>query len=477
MPTAPHHACIQWAGQRYPCGGGVVGVGQRGDQGRQPRGAELLQGIPLQHHGHAPGVPALQVLHLSYERQSRLHEQPSFTSKQKQQRVGSGLTPVRRKRRVDGTSLKLLKRTVQAIGSAEQILGQPIVDEEVPMISRYAILRKSCMRSKRFFWTCESDRKLLMAYIRVRAVLGARYYRVPWKSLSDLPAPPHTCLRRMTLLLKTNGKIRGAVMCLCNLLGERYVRYLEKERRLKRRRLFPQISNRSQENSLDSNCEQFNWDDFEVLEIKSALNEVLELIQTEKIDQAKRIGPVNQKTLTMIMMSQRTQYVHRNCQIIRLYEVKPKRVQFQKADSVILKNHADIQMQKVKTWKSSANLKKKSLRITEIRLLKEAYGNHWLLRNPIRVEVKTEAKYTSKVAGRHELGPSITPLGLRLEYMICEASKKSSQVVDFLVHNSGKKIMVYFATCACVDYWAVVLPLINSLKGSPIIASHGKMKQ
>lgn len=35
----------------------------------------------------------------------------------------------------------------------------------------------------------------------------------------------------------------------------------------------------------------------------------------------------------------------------------------------------------------------------------------------------------------------------------------------------------YFATCACVDYWAVVLPLINSLKGSPIIAYHGKMKQ
>ncbi|ONM27069.1 Transcription factor bHLH3 [Zea mays] len=101
--------------------------------------------------------------------------------------------------------------------------------------------------------------------------------------------------------------------------------------------------------------------------------------------------------------------------IIRLYEVKPKRVQFQKADSVILKNHADIQMQKVKTWKSSANLKKKSLRITEIRLLKEAYGNHWLLRNPIRVEVKTEAKSTSKVAGQQELGPSITPLGLRLE--------------------------------------------------------------
>jgi len=37
------------------------------------------------------------------------------------------------------------------------------------------------------------------------------------------------------------------------------------------------------------------------------------------------------------------------------------------------------------------------------------------LRNPMRVEVKTEAKLTSKDAGQQELGPSKTPLGLRLE--------------------------------------------------------------
>ncbi|XP_062182420.1 DEAD-box ATP-dependent RNA helicase 18 [Phragmites australis] len=99
------------------------------------------------------------------------------------------------------------------------------------------------------------------------------------------------------------------------------------------------------------------------------------------------------------------------------------------------------------------------------------------LRNPVRVEVKTEAKPMSKDDGQQELGPSKTPLGLRLEYMICEASKKSSQLVDFLVQNSGKKIMVYFATCACVDYWAVILPHLNSLKGYSIIPYHGKMKQ
>lgn len=99
------------------------------------------------------------------------------------------------------------------------------------------------------------------------------------------------------------------------------------------------------------------------------------------------------------------------------------------------------------------------------------------LRNPVRVQVKTEVKPSSKDAVQQDLGLSKTPLGLRLEYMICEASKKSSQLVDFLVRNTGKKIMVYFATCACVDYWAVVLPMLNLLKGSPIIPYHGKMKQ
>lgn len=35
----------------------------------------------------------------------------------------------------------------------------------------------------------------------------------------------------------------------------------------------------------------------------------------------------------------------------------------------------------------------------------------------------------------------------------------------------------YFMTCACVDYWGVVLPQIKALKGSKIIPLHGKMKQ
>ena len=134
-----------------------------------------------------------------------------------------------------------------------------------------------------------------MIYIRMRAILGARYYRVAWNSLSDLPAPPNTCRRRMAILLKGNESIRRAVMCICNLLGKRYTRYLEKERISKKRRLLPQISESSNETSLDSDSEQFNWDDFEVPEIKSALDEVLELIRTEKVDQTKRVGAKNEK--------------------------------------------------------------------------------------------------------------------------------------------------------------------------------------
>ncbi|CAN6232552.1 unnamed protein product [Urochloa humidicola] len=272
-----------------------------------------------------------QVLRLSYERQSRLREQPNITAKQKQKKVNSRLTSEKRKRS-DEITLKFFKRKVQASGSFEQISDQSTLDEEIletvsssptdqtnqshqpvsrtgststhhadedeessPVFSRSTILRKSCMRSKRFLWTYESDRKLLMIYIRMRAILGARYYRVAWSSLSDLPAPPNTCRRRMAILLKGNENIRGAVMCICNLLGKRYARYLEKERRSKKRRLLPQISKSSNATSLDSDSEQFNWDDFEVPEIKSALNEVLELIRTEKVDQTKRVGAKNEK--------------------------------------------------------------------------------------------------------------------------------------------------------------------------------------
>ncbi|XP_042439053.1 DEAD-box ATP-dependent RNA helicase 18-like [Zingiber officinale] len=98
------------------------------------------------------------------------------------------------------------------------------------------------------------------------------------------------------------------------------------------------------------------------------------------------------------------------------------------------------------------------------------------LRNPVKVEVRVQVKAQGE-ASTQEVASSKTPLGLHIEYMVCEAQKKSTYLVDFLARNMSKKMIVYFMTCACVDYWGVVLPQLTELKGCPIISLHGRMKQ
>ncbi|XP_043697631.1 DEAD-box ATP-dependent RNA helicase 18 [Telopea speciosissima] len=99
------------------------------------------------------------------------------------------------------------------------------------------------------------------------------------------------------------------------------------------------------------------------------------------------------------------------------------------------------------------------------------------LRNPVRVEVRAEAITQDELASSQQLASSKTPLGLNMEYLESEADKKSSQLVDFIKDNMSRKIIVYFMTCACVDYWGVVLPRLSALKGCPLISLHGRMKQ
>ncbi|GLT92924.1 hypothetical protein SLE2022_107340 [Rubroshorea leprosula] len=99
------------------------------------------------------------------------------------------------------------------------------------------------------------------------------------------------------------------------------------------------------------------------------------------------------------------------------------------------------------------------------------------LRNPVRIEVRAETKSINDLASSQQSSSSKTPSGLHLEYLECEADKKPSQLVDLLIKNKSKKIIIYFMTCACVDYWAVVLPQVTALKGLPLIPLHGKLKQ
>lgn len=99
------------------------------------------------------------------------------------------------------------------------------------------------------------------------------------------------------------------------------------------------------------------------------------------------------------------------------------------------------------------------------------------LRNPVRVEVQAQTKSVMESLPSKSLPSSRTPSSLHLEYLECEAENKPSQLVDILVKNKSLKIIIYYMTCACVDYWGVVLPKLSALKDLSLVPLHGKMKQ
>ncbi|KAL0452690.1 UNVERIFIED_CONTAM: DEAD-box ATP-dependent RNA helicase 18 [Sesamum latifolium] len=99
------------------------------------------------------------------------------------------------------------------------------------------------------------------------------------------------------------------------------------------------------------------------------------------------------------------------------------------------------------------------------------------LRNPVRVEVRAEVKRQKDLTSSQQVGSSKTPSGLHLEYLQCEADKKPLQLIDLLIKSKTQKTIIYFMTCACVDYWGAVLPCLSALKGFSLISLHGKMKQ
>ncbi|CAM0945131.1 unnamed protein product [Alopecurus aequalis] len=215
-----------------------------------------------------------QVLCVSYSQ----NRQPRFPATHKQQGASSGSICQKRKRSSGKVSLRFIKQKVQASGSAGKISAQSTQDEELPG-NIYA-----SPTGKKFQWTYESNRKLLMIYTRFCAARGPKCY---WNSISDLPAAPHTCRKRMAYLNK-NINVRKAVVRICSLLRE--------ERRSKVTGCSSQISNSSHGNCADSDSEVVNWDYFEDPDIKSALDEVLEFIQLEKLNQTREVGPNNAKS-------------------------------------------------------------------------------------------------------------------------------------------------------------------------------------
>ncbi|TKW14903.1 hypothetical protein SEVIR_5G197500v4 [Setaria viridis] len=266
-----------------------------------------------------------QVLSAS-SKNRHIHGQPSISSTQNQQKFSSRSASQKRKRSAHEICMKFTKQKVEASGSDEQRSAQSILDEEVterisptstdrlrcllvsgtgstgssmhtnkdkessPLISQSTLLRKKNTGKKNSFWTSESDRKLLMIYTRYRTIRGAKISHVDWNSISDLPAPPAACCKRMSTL-RAIPNIRIAVSRICNILAIRYNRYREKEIRSKA----IGTPNSGYENSAASDSEQFNWDNFDDPEIRSALEEVLEFIRVGKMSQTKQNSPKNKR--------------------------------------------------------------------------------------------------------------------------------------------------------------------------------------
>lgn len=135
----------------------------------------------------------------------------------------------------------------------------------------------------------------MIQYVRHRAVLGANYHRIDWASLSDLPAPPRSCMRRMAFL-NGNLRFRKAVNRLCSMLSERYAKQLEKSQNLSSNkddcRLFVQSqSSKGAIPDVDIQMSSLNgeaWDDFENKSMKTALDEILRCKMMAKLESASQ---------------------------------------------------------------------------------------------------------------------------------------------------------------------------------------------
>ncbi|KAF8639828.1 hypothetical protein AX17_001084 [Amanita inopinata Kibby_2008] len=88
------------------------------------------------------------------------------------------------------------------------------------------------------------------------------------------------------------------------------------------------------------------------------------------------------------------------------------------------------------------------------------------LRNPARIVVKVQAKKLLKGDGKRALGDTVEerriPANLQNLYLKCKSSEKLVQLTKIILRETSKnessQFIVYFSTCACVDYFYKILP-------------------
>ncbi|KAL0441362.1 UNVERIFIED_CONTAM: hypothetical protein Sradi_0075100 [Sesamum radiatum] len=154
-------------------------------------------------------------------------------------------------------------------------------------IHKQALSRLKSARQRKFSWTEEADRRLVIEYARRRAALGAKFHRVDWASISNLPAPPGACKRRMASL-NSYIPFRKAVMKLCNMLAEHYAKYLEtiQEKVLNHGGPGKMVTDTASEEDISCSPAVMSgeWVNFDEIIIKEALDDVLRYKRMAKLE-------------------------------------------------------------------------------------------------------------------------------------------------------------------------------------------------
>ncbi|KAL7490643.1 hypothetical protein ACHAWT_000199 [Skeletonema menzelii] len=107
------------------------------------------------------------------------------------------------------------------------------------------------------------------------------------------------------------------------------------------------------------------------------------------------------------------------------------------------------------------------------------------MRNPVVVDVSVSAKQlksSDKNESEQQLAKKesqqATPSSLTNYYIISPLDEKLSRLLAFLRQHSQEKVIIFFLTCACVEYYSAVLKELNSpCKGYEYESLHGKLVQ
>lgn len=115
------------------------------------------------------------------------------------------------------------------------------------------------------------------------------------------------------------------------------------------------------------------------------------------------------------------------------------------------------------------------------------------LRNPVRVAVKVALRTESVVAEKAPAKRQRVPASLRCQYQVVSPRDKLASLVQLLARYPSAKFIVYFITCACVDYFrrlplAELVAAVRRSEGDDIpsdgseqerafCALHGKLSQ